>query len=148
MIHLKGETYTTDASGKMQNRKLGTAKITAHPQSESADWKSYEEAPWLTKHGSLYYLLFASGFPETINYATATSPEGPWQFRGVVISRVQATDASTIHSCLFDFRGASYMGYHSKELPTGSDYRRSQCMDRVYYNSDGTLKKLVRTHKQ
>lgn len=44
--------------------------------------------------------------------------------------------------------GASYMGYHSAELPTGSDYRRAQCMDRVYYNGDGTLKKLVRTHKQ
>ena len=146
MIHLKGETYTTDASGKMQNRQLSTAKITAHPQSESADWKTYEEAPWLTKHGNLYYLLFASGFPETINYATATSPEGPWQFRGVVIAR-EATDASTIHSCLFDFRGASYMGYHSAELPTGSDYRRAQCMDRVYYNADGTLKRLVRTHK-
>jgi hypothetical protein len=146
MIHLKGETYTTDASGKMQNRKLGTAKIIAHPQSESADWKTYEEAPWLTKHGNLYYLLFASGFPETINYATATSPEGPWQFRGVVISR-ETKDASTIHSCLFDFRGASYIGYHSAELPTGSDYRRAECMDRAYYNTDGTLKKLVRTHK-
>jgi len=146
MIHLKGETYTTDASGKMQNRKLGTAKILAHPPSESADWKTYEEAPWLTKRGSLYYLVFASGFPETINYATATSPEGPWQFRGVVIAR-ESTDASTIHSCLFDFRGASYMGYHTKELPTGSDYRRAQCMDRVYYNADGTLKKMVRTHK-
>jgi beta-xylosidase len=146
MIHLKGETYTTDASGKMQNRKLGTAKITAHPPTESADWKTYEEAPWLTKRGSLYYLVFASGFPETINYATAASPEGPWQFRGVVIAR-ETNDASTIHSCLFDFRGASYMGYHTKELPTGSDYRRSQCMDRAYYNADGTIKKLVRTHK-
>lgn len=147
MIHLKGETYTTDASGKVQNRNISNVKITAHPQSESADWKTYEEAPWLTKHGNLYYLLFASGFPETINYATATSPMGPWQFRGVVISR-EAKDASTIHSCLFDFRGASYMGYHSAELPTGSDYRRAQCMDRVYYNADGTLKKMVRTHKQ
>jgi hypothetical protein len=147
MIHLKGETYTTDASGKVQNRNISNVKITAHPQSESADWKTYEEAPWLTKHGNLYYLLFASGFPETINYATATSPMGPWQFRGVVISR-EAKDASTIHSCLFDFRGASYMGYHSAELPTGNDYRRAECMDRVYYNADGTLKKMVRTHKQ
>ncbi len=64
----------------------------------------------------------------------------------MVISR-EANDASTIHQTLFDFRGNSYMGYHSAELPTGSDYRRSQCMDRVYYNADGTLKTLVRTHK-
>jgi beta-xylosidase len=147
MIHLKGETYTTDASGKMQNRKLGTVKILAHPQSESADWKTYEEGPWLSKHGNLYYLVFASGFPETINYATSTTPEGPWQFRGVVIAR-ENKDPSTLHACLFDFHGASYMGYHSAELPTGSDYRRAECIDRVYYNADGTLKKMVRTHKQ
>jgi hypothetical protein len=146
MIHLKGETYTTDASGKMQNRDISAVKITAHPKASSGDWSDYEEAPWLSKHGGLYYLTYAAGFPETINYATSTSPEGPWQFRGVVISR-ESKDASTIHQTLFDFRGASYMGYHSAELPTGSDYRRSQCMDRVYYNADGTLKKLVRTHK-
>ena len=146
MIHLKGETYTLDAAGNMQNRSISNVKITAHPKASTGDWSDYEEAPWLSKHGSLYYLTYASGFPETINYATSTSPEGPWQFRGVVIAR-EAKDASTLHQTIFDFRGASYMGYHSAELPTGSDYRRSQCMDRVYYNADGTMKRLVRTHK-
>ena len=145
MIHLQGETYTLDASGKMQNRSISNVEITAHPQASQGDWSDYEEAPWLSKHGELYYLTYASGFPETIKYATSTSPEGPWQFRGVVIAR-EPNDASTLHQTLFDFRGASYMGYHSAELPTGSDYRRSQCMDRVYYNADGTLQQLVRTH--
>jgi beta-xylosidase len=144
MIHLKGETYTVDASGKIQSRSISNVKITAHPN--QGDWSDYEEAPWLSKHGSLYYLTYAAGFPETINYATSTSPMGPWQFRGVVIAR-ESKDASTLHQTLFDFRGASYVGYHSAELPTGNDYRRSQCMDRVYYNADGTLQKLVRTHK-
>jgi beta-xylosidase len=144
MIHLKGESYTTDASGKMQNRSLGTAQINA--QTPTGDWSNYEEAPWLSKHGNLYYLTYAANFPETINYATSTSPEGPWQHRGVVIDRA-AGDPSTLHQSLFDFHGASYMGYHNMALPTGSDYRRSQCMDRVYYNADGTLQKLVRTHK-
>jgi beta-xylosidase len=147
MIHLKGETYTLDAGGNMQNRSISNVKIIAHPKASQGDWSDYEEAPWLSKHGGLYYLTYAAKFPETINYATATSPEGPWKFQGVVIAR-EPNDASTLHQTLFDFRGASYMGYHSAELPTGSDYRRGQCVDRVYYNADGTLKKLVRTHKQ
>ena len=146
MIHLKGETYTLDAAGKMQNRSISNVKITAHPKASTGEWSDYEEAPWLSKHGNLYYLTYAAGFPEAINYATSTSPEGPWQFRGVVIAR-ESKDASTLHQTIFDFRGASYMGYHSAELPTGSDYRRSQCMDRIYYNADGTIKRLVRTHK-
>jgi|GEM_PF-963381 len=146
MIHLKGETYTVDSAGKMQNRSISSVEITAHPKASQGDWSDYEEAPWLSKHDNLYYLTYAAGFPETINYATGPSPEGPWQFRGVVIAR-ESNDASTLHQTIFDFRGASYMGYHSAELPTGSDYRRSQCMDRVYYNADGTLKRLVRTHQ-
>jgi hypothetical protein len=146
MIHLKGETYTLDASGKMQNRSISNVKIIAHPNTGQGDWSDFEEAPWLSKHGSLYYLIYAAHFPETINYATSTSPEGPWQFRGTVIDRA-ANDPSTLHSTIFDFRGASYMGYHNAALPTGGDYRRSQCIDRVYYNADGTLKKLVRTKK-
>ena len=144
MIHLKGETYTTDANGKMQNRNLGTAKINA--QTQTGDWSDYTEAPWLSKHGNLYYLTYASAFPETISYATSASPAGPWQHRGVVIDRADG-DPSTLHPALFDFHGASYLGYHDATLPTGSDYRRSQCMDRVYYNTDGTLRKMVRTHK-
>ena len=144
MIHLKGETYTTDANGKVQNRSAKNVKINV--QTQTGDWSDYTEAPWLSKHGNLYYLTYAAGFPETINYATSTSPEGPWQFRGVVIARATG-DASTIHQTIFDFHGASYMGYHNAALPTGSDYRRSECMDRVYYNADGTLQKLVRTKK-
>jgi hypothetical protein len=146
MIHLKGETYTLDASGNMQNRSISNVKISAHPNTGQGDWSDYEEAPWLSKHGGLYYLNYASHFPETINYATSTSPEGPWQFRGTVIDRA-ANDPSTLHSTIFDFHGASYMGYHNAALPTGGDYRRSQCIDRLYYNADGTLKKLVRTKK-
>src|SRR5664279_5472175 len=146
MIHLKGETYTLDASGKMQNRNISNVKISAHPNTGQGDWSDYEEAPWLSKHGSLYYLNYAAHFPESINYATSTSPEGPWQFRGTVIDRA-TKDPSTLHSTIFDFHGAGYMGYHNAALPTGGDYRRSQCIDRVYYNADGTLKKLVRTQK-
>jgi hypothetical protein len=146
MIHLKGETYTLDASGNMQNRSISNVKISAHPNTGQGDWSDFEEAPWLAKHGSLYYLIYAAHFPETINYATSTSAEGPWQFRGTVIDRA-TNDPSTLHSTIFDFHGASYMGYHNAALPTGGDYRRSQCIDRVYYNADGTLKKLVRTQK-
>ncbi|KYF80710.1 hypothetical protein BE20_13595 [Sorangium cellulosum] len=140
MIHLKGETYTTDGSGKMQNRSLGSAQIHV-----LKDIPSYTEAPFLSKHGSLYYLTYASGFPETISYATSTSPEGPWQHRGVILDRVPNSD--TIHQSLFDFKGASYLTYHNAGLPTGGSYRRSTCVDRAYFNDDGTLKKIVPTHR-
>ena len=139
MIHLKGETYTTDSGGKMQNRSF--SGVALHIISNLS---TYTEAPWLSKHGGTYYLSYAAGFPETIAYATSTSPSGPWQDRGTLVDRVQNSD--TVHQSLFDFQGASYVSYHNGALPTGGSYRRSTCMDRAYYNSDGTLKKVVQTH--
>ncbi len=85
MIHLKGETYTTDSSGKMQNRSISLVQIHV-----IRDVNDYTEAPFLSKHDDLYYLTYASGFPETISYATSTSLEGPWQHRGVILTKCRA----------------------------------------------------------
>ncbi|MGC4068659.1 MAG: family 43 glycosylhydrolase [Polyangiaceae bacterium] len=138
MIHLKGETYTTDASGNMQNRSINGVTIAEMPKPNN-----YTEAPWLSKRGSTYYLSYAAGFPESIAYATSSSPSGPWTYRGVILDRV--TNSDTVHQSIFDFNGASYMSYHNGALPTGGPYRRSTCMDRLYYDADGTIAKVVQT---
>ena len=44
----------------------------------------FTEAPWIHKRGNLFYLSYASGFPETISYSTATSLAGPWTPRGLL----------------------------------------------------------------
>lgn len=140
MMHLKGETYSLNAQGKMQNRNIGNVSINTVD-----NLTSYTEAPFVSKHGNLYYLTYASGFPETISYATSTSPRGPWQARGVIMDRITGT--GTIHQSLFDFKGATYMSYHNAALPNGGDYRRSTAVDRVYFNADGTIKKVIPTKK-
>lgn len=50
----------------------------------NSDYKDlYEEGPWLTKRGNLYYLMYAAGgVPEHISYSTSSSPTGPWTYRG------------------------------------------------------------------
>jgi beta-xylosidase len=99
MIHLKGETYTTDRSGKMQNRSVSGVQIHI-----IRDLNDYTEAPFLSKHDGLYYLTYASGFPERISYATSASPEGPWQHRGVILDRVR--NGTTAHLCVPQRRAA------------------------------------------
>jgi beta-xylosidase len=135
MIHLQGETYTTDANGMMQNRDISGVQI--HTVTNVTQ---YEEAPWVSKHGGLYYLTYASGFPESIAHATSSSPEGPWQYRGVILDPVP--NSSTIHPAVFDFCGATYVAHHNGALPTGGSYRRSTCMDRVSFGADGTIDRI------
>lgn len=107
MIHLKGETYTTDSSGKMQNRSITGVQI--HVITNMND---YTEAPFLSKHDNLYYLTYASGFPKSISYATSTSPEGPWQHRGVILDEVP--NSTTAHRSLFDFNGRHEKVHHAR----------------------------------
>ena len=56
-------------------------------------------------------------------------------------------NSDTVHQSFLDFNGASYITYHNGALPTGGSYRRSTCIDRMYYNDDGTIKKVVQTKK-
>ena len=137
MVHLKGELYTLDANGMMQDRDVTNVEL--HVE----DVPAYEEAPYLSKHGDLYYLVYASGFPESIAYATSTSPRGPWEYQDVIMGTMQGT--GTIHPAIFDFNGASFIAYHNAALPDGGDYRRSTCLDRLYFNADGTIQEVIQT---
>ena len=138
LVHLKGERYTLDAKGRMQNRD--TSQVQIHAVNSLPN---FEEGPYVSKHQGLYYLVYAAGFPESLAYATSTSATGPWQYRGIIMTPLPNT--TTIHPALFDFNGHTYLAYHSADLPGGGNYRRSVSLDRVYFNADGTIRPVVRT---
>lgn len=109
----------------------------------------FTEAPWIHKHGNLYYLSYASGFPETISYSTATSLEGPWTPRGLLAEG--AFNSTTIHQGIITFKGRHWFFYHNgsiqhdNRLRAGGGNRRSVCIDELFYNPDGTLRRVVQT---
>jgi hypothetical protein len=105
----------------------------------------YTEAPWLHKRNGIYYLSFAAGFPETIDYATSSSPLGPWTYRGRINDRVY--NSPTNHQSIVQYRGKWYFVYHNGGLPTGGEYRRSVCIDQLEYSEDGTIVKIKQTIK-
>lgn len=111
--------------------------------------KNYTEAPWIHKHNGTYYLTYASGFPESISYSTAPKITGPWTSRGLLAEG--AFNSNTIHPAIIDFNGVNYFFYHNgsmqhdTKLGSGSSYRRSVCVDYLYYNPDGTMKRVIET---
>lgn len=108
--------------------------------------KDFEEAPWIHKRGNLYYLSYATGFPEKIAYATASKITGPWTYRGLLAE--VAGNSTTIHQGIINFKGADYFFYHNGSLQRpnfGGSNRRSVCVDYLYYNPDGTMKRVVQT---
>ncbi|UOQ70244.1 hypothetical protein [Hymenobacter cellulosilyticus] len=57
-----------------------------------------------------------------------------------------AGNSNTNHQAIIDFKGQSYFIYHNGSIPTdGSSFRRSVCIDKLEYNKDGTMKRVVMT---
>ena len=111
-----------------------------------AELKDFTEAPWLHKRNGLYYLSYATGFPEKTAYATATKITGPWTYRGLLAE--VAGNSNTIHQAIIEFRGQWYFIYHNgaMQVPNGGgSFRRSVCIDYLYYNPDGTMRRVVQT---
>ena len=104
----------------------------------------FTEAPWVHKYGDWYYLTFASEFPEKICYAMSKSINGPWEYKGIL--NEIAGNSNTNHQSIVQFNGEWYFIYHNGSInPNGCGYRRAICADKLYYNEDGTLKRIVMT---
>jgi GH43 family beta-xylosidase len=111
---------------------------------QTVDLPHFTEAPWIHKHGELYYLSYATGFPEKIAYATSSAITGPWTYRGLLAEI--AGNSNTIHQSIIEFMGRWYFIYHNGGVQTtGGSFRRSVCIDYLYHNPDGTLKRVLQT---
>ncbi len=109
------------------------------PQGVQGFW----EAPFLWKRNGIYYLAYAAGAnPAVIDYCTSSNPMGPWTYRGRLCDTVSSP---TNHPGVAEYKGNWYYVYHNANAPGGGEYRRSVCVDLMYYNGDGTIRKIVQT---
>lgn len=108
------------------------------------DGFSFTEAPWIHKYKGKYYLTYATEFPEKIAYAISDNIEGPWEYKGIL--NEVAGNSNTNHQAIVEFGGEWYFIYHNGGINTdGGSYSRSICINRLYYNPDGTIKRIVMT---
>ncbi|GAA2851264.1 glycosyl hydrolase family 43 [Actinoplanes cyaneus] len=111
----------------------------------------YWEAPWMFKRNGTYYLMYAAndtnGCVTNSNYAcqryaTASNPLGPWTQRGIVLGQVSST---TSHAGAVEFNGQWYLVYHTADAPGGGNFRRSVAVDKMSFNNDGTIQRVIPT---
>jgi beta-xylosidase len=109
------------------------------------------EGPWLFKRNGIYYNVYAADVPgtkpEQIACATADKVTGPWTYRGLVTGPAKA--GFTIHPAVIEFKGQWYFFYHDGStglngLP-GGDFRRSVCLEYLYFNPDGSIRSITQT---
>ncbi|HKK82220.1 MAG TPA: glycoside hydrolase family 43 protein [Prolixibacteraceae bacterium] len=104
---------------------------------------NFFEAPYVHKRNDTYYMTYAAGYPSRTEYATSKSITGPWTYRGVINDTL--ANSPTNHQAVVNFKGNDYFIYHNAGLENGGPYRRSVCIDKLEYDENGLIKKVVRT---
>jgi hypothetical protein len=104
----------------------------------------YWEAPTLRKYNGLYYFSYAANQnPATIEYCTASNPMGPWTYRGRILDITTPTGTNHHSYNQVPFGGRYFCVYHTS--PSGDDFHRRVNVDEMFYNADGTIRKVVQT---
>lgn len=118
---------------------------------------AYREAPYVFYRNGLYYFMWSvddTGSPNYhVAYGTSTSPLGPIKVadKPVVLQQdAQREIYGTAHNSVIQVPGTDewYIVYHriNKDwLRHQPGVHRETCIDRLYFNADGTIKPVVPT---
>ncbi len=107
--------------------------------------EDFHEATWVFKRNGTYYLTYADNNRDVnqLRYATSKNPLGPWTSKGVYL---EPTTCDTSHGSVVEYKGQWYAFYHNKSISnTGAGNLRSICVDKLNFNPDGTIQKVVQT---
>ena len=110
--------------------------------------EGFKEGPFAFKKDGRYYLTFPwvrkENGTETLAYAMSDKPLGPWQFKGIIMSEHE-NGCWTNHHSIVKYKGQWYLFYHHNDYSPKADKRRSVCIDRLYFNPDGTIQEVKPT---
>lgn len=137
--------------GRLVVAKLNADMISIAGTMRESTPRGFFEAPYLIKRNNTYYEVYAAGSnPATIDYATSSSPMGPWTYGGRVLDTFPRADGNTDwptnHSSVAQFAGQWYLVYHVSDGPNGGGtYRREVAIDKLTFNADGSIQKVTPT---
>lgn len=111
------------------------------------DLPQYAEGIWVHKREGLYYFTYPNHYKDAegnikqkLVYCTATSPMGPYTFRGEFFDNKSRNS----HHSIIEIRGRWYLFYH---IEGPSAYERRVCVDYLEYDDDGMIKEVKMTKR-
>ncbi len=108
--------------------------------------KGLKEGPWVFERNGIYYLTFphVENKIERLEYAMGDSPMGPFTMTGVIMDE-SPMNCWTNHHSTIERDGQWYLFYHQNALSPHFDKNRSACIDSLFFNNDGTIRKVIPT---
>lgn len=112
---------------------------------EMAGLEDFHEAVWVFKRKDIYYLTYADNLHgrNQMRYSTSRHPLGPWTYGGIFL---EPTGCDTTHGSVARFKGEWYLFYHNQDISNHGNLR-SMCVDRLYFDEDGSIRTVVPTRE-
>ena len=133
MVHLKSDfTAIIPFSGEEYYREITP--------------KGYAEGPLLFMRNNKYYLMWSEGGwtgPDyRVAYAISDSITGPYKRLGTVLQQDPKIATGAGHHSLFHVAGSNdwYIVYHRRPLGETDANHRVVCIDKMYFEKDGTIR--------
>ena len=149
LIDEDGTPYLYYALGKIYVVKLkpNMIEIDGEPMLiDNLPTKGLLEGPFAFERNGIYYLTYphVENQRERLEYSTSNSPMGPFKQAGVILDESES-GCWTVHHSILDWKGQTYLFYHDKDLSPSFDKNRSARADKLFFNEDGTIQKVIPT---
>jgi hypothetical protein len=144
-IDKDGQAYLYWAGGRIAVAKLkdNLVELASAPQTiQGLPEKGLKEGPYLFERKGIYYLTYphVEKERERLEYAMSNNPMGPFKVAGVIVD--ESADCWTIHQSIIQYKNQWYLFYHRNDLSPNFDKNRSVRIDSLFFNEDGTIKKV------
>ena len=137
-------------AGKMTPDLKGFTEMRLIPNTEAVD---FFEAPFVLKRNGIYYFMYSSGschdHTYRVQYATSDHPLGPYEYKGCIL---ETNEDGTVHGpghhSILKEGDDYYIVYHRHDNPhSNRGFHRQLCMDKMEFAADGSIRKVIPTHK-
>ncbi|MGZ5191388.1 MAG: family 43 glycosylhydrolase [Flavisolibacter sp.] len=110
--------------------------------------KGLKEGPYLFERKGIYYLTIphVENKIERLEYFISDNPLGPFKMTGVIMDE-SPTGCWTVHHSIIQFKNQWYLFYHDRDYSPDFDKARSVRVDSLFFNDDGTIKKVIPTFR-
>jgi hypothetical protein len=107
--------------------------------------KGLKEGPYMFQRNGIYYMTYphVENKTERLEYAISDNPMGPFKVAGVIMD--ETPGCWTNQNSIIEFKNQWYLFYHSNDLSPHFDKNRAVRIDSLFFNEDGTIKKVIPT---
>ncbi|MDM7924929.1 MAG: family 43 glycosylhydrolase [bacterium] len=108
--------------------------------------KGMKEGPFLFERNGVYYFTYphVENKIERLEYAVGDNPMGPFTFKGVIMDE-SPTGCWTNHHSVVEYKGQWFLFYHHNDLSPHFDKNRSIRADSLFFEPDGSIRKVIPT---